>query len=311
MSTHSQLLVVVPRLPYELTDEVVVELILVSLGYSPLAASSWDPYPTKELIKDIMNPGFFANQRRIHGSDYDPNDISRNLKLLKDLTIGLLNKAQGWKHFLPTLQIAHEDDESLKNLESSDKTFHMGVVYASHPGYPTFFIRLSEFHKYLLDEKKSEFLRISASLGCKSLSLIEGETSKSNITAKAGVDGLKEVDVSGKFETNSSAMHSFKLVANFEEPDKLPYVPEGLRWLNIEPLWQGMITSRLENWISSMLVEFSYDTDFDVDISLTSQIKKIGLKIGGSFHEQNKIRQTYQVDFFPRSCYDALLSAKK
>lgn len=314
MTAQRQLLLVVPKLPFELKDDIIVPLIYRILGYPEVAFTNV-PGAIPYVIDNFTGAKVFDYiHKKFAGKKFGVVEITQNIELLGELTRGLLNKFNGIENLFPNLRVVSEADQSLNDDTSSDGVFHTGLVYASHPMRPDYFIQLSKFHPYLLDDKKREFLRIAAGLGCKSISLIEGEEKTEKASVSAGVSGIKDVgDVSASVGTKNSSRSGFKLKVQIEdpEPSRLPYAPKDLLWLNEEPLWKAMIELRLKNWISSFQVEFSYDTNFDVDASLVAGIKGIGLKIGGDFHEENKIRQTYQIDFFPRSCYDASPSVKQ
>jgi len=315
MTSQRQLLLVVPKPPFELDDQILIPLIFEALGHKDIPPEAVKGNLMK--IVDMLSLGSRTGEyiyKKLVGNRFGVMEIARNIDMLKELAKGLLNRFHGVDQIFPSLRILAEHDDLLKLLAASDKEFQTGVVYAGHPADQKFFIRLSDYHQYLLNDKRAEFLKIAASLGCHKITLTENEGVQKKGGVKAGVEGVEEIgDISASVNARSSENRGFKLSAEFEKPegDKLPYIPEDLRWLNLEPLWQSMVTSRLENWVSSFQVEFSYDTDFGVNASLAALVEKIGLKIGGSFHEQKNIRQTYQVDFFPRSCYDALLNANK
>ncbi len=198
--------------------------------------------------------------------------------------------------------LLRSNDARLKTLRCVGRNFVMRHVYAAHPHEPGLYIPVSQFHSYLLEEKRSEFVRLMTSLGARSVRLSHAETEKSSMRAEAGVDGIKAVDVGLKAGVHASRGSRFSLAMSIDErPTQPPTLPANLLWYHHEPMWQVLCSARLAQGVSAFKVGFSYKSDFGVDVSLCVKIEGMGLKVGGAFEANESIEQEYEVTFWPRA----------
>lgn len=192
-------------------------------------------------------------------------------------------------------------------ISSVDGRFFHNIVYVAHPAEPDFYIRFADFHDYLVHEKRGEFIELTSALGAKSVRLSESEVNKKMTIIEGGVSGVPGLQIAASVKGGNSVDNNFTIFLEgtaTPNPQQRPKVPEKTRWLKLEPLWKSMIAARLQNSITKMTVDFSYDSDFGVTANLSAEIENLGLQCGGSFKECRKFRQTYEVVFYPMEAYD-------
>lgn len=211
--------------------------------------------------------------------------------------------AQAPDHFAgANVLLLKADDVRLKTLRCVGRNFVMRHVYAVHPHDRGLFIPISQFHSYLLEEKRSEFVTLMTSLGARSVRLSHAGVEKRAMRGEAGIDGIKSVDVGLKAGVRDSKSSHFTLAMTIDErPARSPALPTKLVWYHHEPMWQALCEARLTHGASAFKVGFSYKSDFGVDASLCAKVEGMGLKVGGAFEANESIEQEYEVEFWPRS----------
>lgn len=195
-----------------------------------------------------------------------------------------------------------QGDARLESVRSADGSFALRHVYVAHPYERAFYIPLARFHRYLLDEKWAEFVRLVASLGVRAGRLLDAQDAKTNAGANVGVAGVKGVDVGAGASTNVGRADEFSLSLSAEEPPSgPPHLPIRLLWYHHEPLWQAMAETRIGRGITSYNVSFRHTEDFGVTAGLCARIAGMGLEAGGSFQQSQSVSKTYEVTFWPRA----------
>lgn len=297
MQNSQQLLVVIPNSgSLYLTDRVLEELVWEIL------APEEDRSAVKNRIFDIAAE-VLSSALKFYGEPpiTRTQKIRNAMPILLDLLRGILNRNPDV--MFPEMRTII-DTQHLAGLTSVDGTFFNNTVYVAHPGQPSYFIRMADFHQYLLNEKRGEFVKLAALLGAKEIRLIESHGSRKSAEAKIGLEGIEQVDASVKVGVKSTIDDNFEISASFAEPHLAqPEVPTGLRWLRLEPLWEAMALARTQGWVTTYKVGFSYTSDFSVNTALSLKILRLGLSCGGTFQAFQSIRQEYIVEFFPRSSY--------
>lgn len=179
--------------------------------------------------------------------------------------------------------------------------FHAAVAYAVHPADPNHFIPIADFHSYLLQEKRAEFLRIAGALGAKNVRQTQREHSvkstRANVTAEA--PAAVSANAQAAVAAGSASKSLFNLSASFQSTARPDQLPENLRWYHQEPLWQAMAETRINNKAMSFELTFRYQQDFQVNASLVAGIERLGLSIGGSFETMLEVEQECIVEFHP------------
>ena len=69
-------------------------------------------------------------------------------------------------------------------------------------------------------------------------------------------------------------------------------------WLYTEPSWMSMNNLRRNNHLSELGAEFICIDDMGINVNFTSQLKLVGINIGGAFKEMTKIRLNYSIIFW-------------
>lgn len=296
MQNSQQLLVVIPNTDsLRFTDRFLEEMIWEILmgDKSRPGSQNWVAKLATLMLDSIGAARGVAITHRQQIRDAMPILIS----LLK----GIINRNP--VAVFPEMRII-TDPQHLAGLTSVDDTFFNNMVYVAHPGKPSHFIRMADFHQYLLNEKRGEFVKLAALLGAKEIELVESHGSNKSTEANAGIEGIEHIDANIKTRAKSTIDDKFEISAGFDEPPLgEPEIPTNLRWLRLEPLWEAMALARIERWVTTYKVGFSYTSDFSVNSDLSLKVQKLGLSCGGTFQSFQSIRQEYLVKFFPQSTY--------
>lgn len=304
---HQQLLVILPNQgDFQVSDEYLFELAHHMLGAKKPSGMRVGLNIGREMLvgsrgMNLLNR--FNNQEVL---TKDPEERAWLLASAKPIVVELLRKVytNDVSKLIPEISVIQPSDKSLDQYRCIDGHFATNVVYARHPVDPNFFIRVANFHSYLLQEKRAEFFRLAASLGAKAINQSDVNKSSSQGVAQAG---FEEPTKSVNLKATSSFSHQqgsrFDLTASFEEATAEPKMPENMKWLNQEPLWRAMVEARLNNWVDRFTLSFTYSQDFNINAELVGMISEVGFSAGGNFSKINVIDQEYTVDFFPRSAY--------
>ncbi len=202
---------------------------------------------------------------------------------------------------LPNLLVLPAGDGRLSQFTFSDSMPELGVVYSVHPASPTRYIRSADFHSYLVQDKRAEFLRLVSALGAKSVRVAESDLNERQIGLEGRVD---TAPIGAKVSVSHSKEQTFTAsLTNEDVPRLLPRRPSDLAWIHREPLWQAMAETRERDGVTSFAVEFSYTEDFGVNAALAAKLESFGLSIGGTFQTVRAIRHRYDIEFHPLSAY--------
>lgn len=201
---------------------------------------------------------------------------------------------------LPNLLVLPAGDGRLSQFSFSDTMPELGVVYSVHPASPTRYIRSADFHSYLVQDKRAEFIRLVSALGAKTVRVAESDLAERQIGLGTQVDagGGAKISVDNSKEQTFTAS-----LTNQDPPRSFPTRPTGLAWIHREPLWQAMAETRERDGVTSFAVEFSYTEDFGVNATLAAKLESFGLSVGGTFQTVRAIRHRYDVEFHPLSAY--------
>jgi hypothetical protein len=192
-------------------------------------------------------------------------------------------------------------DEAMELGESVTGDFVPGFAYKAHPMDPRMFIPVSSFHHWVLEDKKAEFLRICASLGARTLELVEHARDESGRGFDVGVKeptGRVDVGASHAREHEASEVFSMRYLSG-RSPGTAPRLPKGLRWFPHEPLWQAMGETRIKHGASSLDVKFTQNDHFGLSTSVAAGIERMGFSLGGTFRRAHTVSHGYRVEFWP------------
>lgn len=305
---HQQLLVVVSNeKEFQPSDEFLFDLAHQMLSAKKPSVWKIGMNIGRETLANSLLVREIAKFRQEKLSD-DPEERSYLLMAAKPLVVELLRKiyVKDMTGLLPEVLVVGNSDQALSQYQSIDGYFAPNIVYSRHPSDPAFFIRIANFHGYLLQEKRAEFFRLVTALGAKAVRQCDAN--------RMGVKGSSKVEASDPtqiFDLNmdsnlkSEKNSRFDLTASFEEATQPPRFPENMRWINHEPVWRAMAEARINNWVDRFTVSFTYSQDFNITADLVGKISEFGLSAGGSFSKFELIEQEYTVEFFPRSAYFA------
>lgn len=207
---------------------------------------------------------------------------------------------------MPEALFVSPDDERLRNFRCSDDCFLTNVVYARHPAASNYFLRFAEFHEKLLDEKRSEFLRLLISLGAKKISLIDkNQQGKSGSTSARIDDPTSIADVNTEVKMEHAVFSDLKIDGEFDLPKNPPIVPDDLKWLKKESSWQTIVHGRLNgNRMKTYKVRFTYTQNFGITSDVAAKLEGFGVSIGGNFSNVKITEQEYCVEFYSSDDYE-------
>lgn len=291
MAASEQLIVISSSGGITRSDRIIDQALFQLLEIEP-------PKDDADALRIIKNsPSIFTTDQKVIERHWIVSNIQRFRKVVRALT--------GERAYpnIPGLAVLGPDDAEKQGLRSVDGSITLDVVYCRHPLDPSLLVPMAAFHDYLLQEKRSEFVRLAVALGAKSIKLVSSEktasSSKFDAEVAIPVDGA-DVDLGAKGGHRSSTSEGFSLDSDFSAPRRSPFLPDGLLWFNREPIWKSMAFARQESWASTYNVSLSYTQDFGITADLAAKVAGFGLNAGGSFSSMKAIHQTYRVDFFSR-----------
>lgn len=201
------------------------------------------------------------------------------------------------------ISIIREESE-LAGLQCMDGKFYPKILYVEHPHRPNYYIIFSKFHRYLLDQKKAEFVRLACALGAKDIKILNSSKNNSTEKLKTKLNVVEGADLSASAEVAITQEEIDNLRANFKTaPEMDPSIPEGMIWMTTEELWKVMAEIRLSRWVDEYEIEFSHTSDYRINAELAGKMTGIGLDLGGNFQDFKSISQKCFVSFFARSEY--------
>ena len=296
MITSHQLLVVAPNYGFNNpTDE-----FLESLAYKLMDAkrpAGW------EIPASFTEPMYwlFVEKSKKEGIRIDLN---------KPLVIDLLRRiyTRDFTAFLPEASIVKENDPILKKLSCADGEFKVNVVYVAHPADSKYFIRLANFHSYLLQDKLAEFINLAGSLGAKEITLVDSK--KQNLAGKGSISWNDSQSILNNIgldiEANKDSQNTINVFTKSSIATALPIIPNKLKWYFQEPLWQAMALARTRYWVDEFRIRFTYLQDFSINSNLNSKIQFLGLNAGGKFNDIHQFEQELIVKFFTKQEYSII-----
>lgn len=284
---------------------------LMDLAYKLLGAErprNWLGWMGSRLGYSFMNFERFQRafeSKEVFVSEFSPVERGVFLDSFKQFILFMLRSlySQNPQKILPNTLILDSDDSRLNQWSCSDSSFVANTFYARHPADSNYFLRVADFHSYLLQDKRAEFVRLASSLGAREIKLADTQEKDKSSLVNVAVDSLGGKNFNTSLDIKNQSSSSFDLSASFSVAESLPLLPDKLRWFKYEPLWQAMAEARINHWVERFQVRFTYSQDFSINTELVAKISGLGLSIGGTFFNMQRIDQEYIVDFFPRSTY--------
>lgn len=172
------------------------------------------------------------------------------------------------------------------------------TVYAGHPLQPGLYLPIANFHRFLFEEKFNELLAVLWNLGAfeVGITFIQGKSRSTGVSVDSSIPVEIPVSVGASVSTRRSSETGANLVATFS-PKAKPELPKNTVWMEYEPTWKNLATSRLEGQLKTMEVELVYDDDYGIDGSVAVGLQGFGLKLGGEFSRKETTRWKFHVTF--------------
>lgn len=236
----------------------------------------------------------------------DPEAKGLVIESVKPLILELLRKLYNYdlESVFPEARIIKPNDPSLAKISCLTGKFRENIVYVAHPRQDDFFLPLAEFHSYLLQDKRGEFVRLASALGAKKIELLDSKIASREAEIGISIPEPSTMStIGGEITASNRTEANFSLDAMFDSPTNYPAIPQNLRWFLQEPLWQAMAEARVDHWVNRFKVRFSYAQNFGITTKLEAKIADFGLQAGGSFSSMQQIEQEYLVEFFSKSEY--------
>jgi hypothetical protein len=230
--------------------------------------------------------------------------IEQNRELVIALVRAMLTVQIDSEDRMGDMAVYRHGNSRLEELKCSTDTFRPMVVYRAHPMRPDYYVPLANFHPQMLHDRKGEFYRIASTLGAKEIRIVSSEDDRTAASVEGEVeDPTGTADGGAAAGGHSIEKSMFDLSASFAEPNEPPSKPENTYWLQQEPMWQAMVETRLEQWVTKFRVNFSYLSDFGVNAEVASSMKGFGFKLGGEYQHKEEYDREYEVEFWPKSAY--------
>ena len=315
--TSSDLIVVAPKgettsLSKRWSSDDVLALAERLLGLDAEVkdkSSAWKI--AKKLVWDGSLPGALINKGAQIAMPYtDATSVEFRKKqlyqqksLVEELLRSILEQEDYIRKALSSFTIVEIKSREIETLRFSAGVPQQWSAYKVHPFDGNFYVPVANFHDFMLHDKKAEFLRLASALGAKSVQILESDASSSSASVKGSAsDGLE--GAKGKAGSSKGAAQAFSLdFKNASLPTRMPQIPEHLRWIAGEPLWEAMVETRLNEWATELRVSFKYTSDYGLNADVAVGLEGIGVSIGGSYESQTRVDQEYLVEFWPREAY--------
>jgi hypothetical protein len=159
------------------------------------------------------------------------------------------------------------------------------LVYVGHPGIPTVYMPLANFHRLTFEHKFSEVVSLLMHLGARSFKVehITGWGAEFAAHLSVGLPiTATEVEVGAETGFKQQAQQTLLFHATLDNQQK-PSLPENMVWYPSETTWQQVAEGRLKFGLKDFLLYLNYNDDFGVNAGLKLKIEKAGLDLGGSF----------------------------
>lgn len=180
-----------------------------------------------------------------------------------------------------------------------------GVAYACADVEDDHYFPVSTFHRSVFERKHTAFLELCQHLGAKRVSLVTGDSSRSESDASLDLDGVPtdvgEFSASGKLKSGRGSKSNLKADVVFGRPGRLVREFDS-PWIDTEPTWAWMKRRRedLANGeFESCRVSISHHDDCGVSFELAAKIEKAGFKAMISDREEFGRELQFDVEFWP------------
>jgi hypothetical protein len=222
--------------------------------------------------------------------------------MVGDLVRALLKSPPYW---MGSLKVLRPGEPCELGYSTPTGEFEEGVAYRVHPADPRYYLRLADFHPFLVEEKEAELAAVCAALGARSATIRHTRSKATTVEGKAAlkleaVPGAPEAGGGHEKRDESTLALSLSSV----EPVRMPQLPSTLRWFAVEPAWQRMAEARLNDRVASWGLSFTYRRDYGVNAKHAAELSELGVSVGGSFHQMRAVERSLEIEFFTREDYE-------
>ena len=169
------------------------------------------------------------------------------------------------------------------------------VLYVGHPFDPKRYYPVGSFHRYLLEDKFLEAIRILEALGAKKIFVENADKGSQKKSVKIAVGKGKEA-IDGSLSQREHESTLLRWQAEYKGHDN-PSLPEGLAWYPNEKIWHYIVETRLKRNATSCALNLQYEEDYGIDLKLKSKIEGLGLELGGAFETSKSINWVIKGEF--------------
>ena len=163
------------------------------------------------------------------------------------------------------------------------------TVYIGHPLVPAQYYPAAFFHRYLIEHKFAELLRLLTALGASSIRVqqVQGRRKDDLIeTVIGGIPGLDAKATSKKKVFSRSQLSWSGTLPGHRNA----HLPEGqMVWYDWEPMWKHIAEARTSYGQQEFNLALRHDDSMGVDRDLKAAIKNAGLEAGGEFVEHEAV----------------------
>jgi hypothetical protein len=158
----------------------------------------------------------------------------------------------------------------------------VSTLYVAHPRLTVEYLPAGPFHRVLVQERIGEAVQLIRALGAQTIEIIPGAPEASSgsteamvLQSTATLIGVNEVELLTDPHTSGLVMHC--------AGGEAAYVPDDLRWLEVEPTWRNVIVERLERDPPPERVHplVQFDDAYGFDPTLAEPAMKCGIRLGG------------------------------
>ncbi len=160
-----------------------------------------------------------------------------------------------------------------------------GLVYAGHPGIPTVYVPLADFHRLTFEHKFAEVVSLLMHLGAKTFKVehVTGWGAEFSSHLSIGLPAIApKVEVEAEAGSKQQTQQTLLFHATLDNK-QAPSLPANLVWYPYEATWQQVAEGRLKFGLKDFLLYLNYNDDFGINAGLKLKIEKAGLDIGGTF----------------------------
>lgn len=163
------------------------------------------------------------------------------------------------------------------------------TVYVGHPLIATQYYPAALFHRYLVEDKFAELLRLLTSLGASSISVQQVQGRRKDDLVEAVIGGIPGADAQAKSRKRAFSRSALAWSGTLSG-HKNPHLPEGqLVWYEWEPMWKHIAEARMQYGQREFSLMLRHDDAMGVDRDLKAAIKGAGLEAGGEFIDHEAV----------------------